>query len=491
MSIGGAPSAEERDEGGGILQLERLIPCATLAEASRLLAGAVVSTGARQAAGGRGPRILRIEQPLTGMADPVRWLKGQARLPRFYWLNRSGDVAHAGAGISEIVGDRDFGIVDEVVRRLTAGSDSSDPRLLVTSRFDLGREPDHPWDVFGRVTLWLPLLELCRRNDGAVLAVNLKIDSQVEDVLGQQASVAVEALTRGLNADGAGSPLAEAPAPYQIDEASARAAWDHGVQSLLEAIERGRLHKCVLARRTVRTYGGRDPLERLQDAVDRFPDTYRFFVEPAEGIAFIGASPELLYRRRDREINSEALGGTRPRGSGGYEDERFASELLHSAKDALEHEVVLTFIVDRLRAFCEVIEVEDGPQLHRLPNVQHLRTGVRGHLTDGVGDAALLRALHPTPAVCGQPTECALEFLRCQEDFDRGLYSGVVGLVGRRDAEFTVAIRSALVRPGEVQFFAGAGIVTGSQPDDEWEETESKLRAMMELLDARDRAVGG
>ncbi len=162
-----------------------------------------------------------------------------------------------------------------------------------------------------------------------------------------------------------------------------------------------------------------------------------------------------------------------------------------SAKDTVEHRVVLTYIVEQLREFCEQIEVEDAPQLHKLPNVQHLRTRVRGRLNDGVGDSALLNALHPTPAVCGQPREGALELLRTQEGFDRGLYSGLVGLVGCRDAEFTVAIRSALVQAGQVQLFAGAGIVAGSRPEDEWGETESKLRAMGDLLAGHDRAEGG
>lgn len=440
---------------------------------------------------GPGPSFLRIEQPLTGVADLTRWLRGRATLPRFSWLNRAGDVGHVGAGVGEIVRARDFGIVDEVVQRLTAVSDSGGPRLLVTARFDLGREPETPWSEFGRVTLWLPLLELYRRDGRTVLAVNLKTDPEVGGLSEQQRSWVTEELIGGLDNDDARWPSGAGATPRQTDGTSERAAWDQGVRSLLEAVEKDGLQKAVLARRAVRPYCGRPALERMQDVVERFPGTYRFCIEPTQGIAFLGASPERLYHRRGHDIDSEALGGTRPRGSDEHEDECLGSELMLSAKDAVEHRVVLSYIVERLRAACEQIEVQEASQLHKLPNVQHLRTLVRGRLREGVGDGALLGALHPTPAVCGQPREDALELLRTQERFDRGLYSGLVGLVGARDAEFTVAIRSALVQAGQVQLFAGAGIVAGSRPEDEWEETQSKLRAMGDLLAARDRTEGG
>ena len=109
--------------------------------------------------------------------------------------------------------------------------------------------------------------------------------------------------------------------------------------------------------------------------------------------------------------------------------------------------------------------------------MQHLQTRVHAALRAGVGDAELVAALHPTPAVAGAPVASATEALRALEPFDRGLYAGPVGIVSRDGAEIAVAIRSALVEGDVLTAFAGAGIVDGSDPAEEWRETGHKLLA--------------
>lgn len=86
-----------------------------------------------------------------------------------------------------------------------------------------------------------------------------------------------------------------------------------------------------------------------------------------------------------------------------------------------------------------------------------------------------MRALHPTPAVGGCPTEPALTAIRELEHFDRGWYAGPVGWIGSHGAEFAVALRCGLVRNSALSLYSGAGIVDGSEPEDEWAEIEQKI----------------
>jgi menaquinone-specific isochorismate synthase len=89
-----------------------------------------------------------------------------------------------------------------------------------------------------------------------------------------------------------------------------------------------------------------------------------------------------------------------------------------------------------------------------------------------------MAALHPTPAVCGEPPEAAVAQIRALEPFDRGWYAGPVGFVGRDETRFAVGIRSALVQGDEVALFTGAGVVEGSDSTAEWQELEAKLRGI-------------
>ena len=123
---------------------------------------------------------------------------------------------------------------------------------------------------------------------------------------------------------------------------------------------------------------------------------------------------------------------------------------------------------------------------------RHLYTGFRGTLADGVGALDVLRALHPTPAVGGTPTTEALDAVARLEPFDRGLYAGPVGWVGRdaagrEAAEVAVGIRSGLATGRSLSLYSGAGIVAGSNPDAEWAEIEHKIGDFARVLGLADR----
>jgi len=224
-----------------------------------------------------------------------------------------------------------------------------------------------------------------------------------------------------------------------------------------------------------------DPLSlmaRLSAPVSR---AYRFLYQPEPGVVFLGASPERLYSRRMRHIESEAVAGTRPRGASAAEDDALANALRTSDKERREHGFVAEAVDAALQSLCSTVHADAEPTILRLPNCQHLYRRFEGFL-DTRDDGAIVRALHPTPAVGGWPAGPAQAIIEEVERFDRGCYAGPIGYVGCDSAEFAVAIRSGLLAGDSLRLYTGAGIVQGSDPAEEWEELENKMGTFLSAL---------
>ena len=255
-----------------------------------------------------------------------------------------------------------------------------------------------------------------------------------------------------------------------------RERWNALVSRALEAIGAGALDKVVLARAIdVEADAPLDAEAILRALEDRYP-TCRSFLVRGRGGVFLGATPEILCRVEGDRVEADALAGSAP--------PEQAQLLPGSGKDLREHRWVVDHIADALAGVADHVHHPAEPRVRALANVVHLHTPVAGRLARGRGIADVAAALHPTPAVGGVPPGAALRFIAEHEALDRGLYAGVVGWVGEGRAELAMALRSALIRGRRARIFVGAGIVDGSSPDAEWEETELKARALLEALGA-------
>ncbi len=256
------------------------------------------------------------------------------------------------------------------------------------------------------------------------------------------------------------------------------------VAKALERISRGDLRKIVLARaQDVVSETPFHPLEMLNGLRQRFPDCHAFSHSAGRGVSFIGATPERLVKVSGGVLETEALAGSIRRGATASEDAALASALLRSEKDVREQRQVLEDIVARLAPLGVAPEFSAQPQVRRLANVQHLQTPIRAQLPEGVRVLDVVAAMHPTPAVGGNPRAVAVPLIRELEGFPRGLYAGAIGwLDARGGGEFFVGIRSALVEGSHARVFAGAGVVSGSTPDKEFAETELKFGAVLGAL---------
>ena len=212
------------------------------------------------------------------------------------------------------------------------------------------------------------------------------------------------------------------------------------------------------------------------------PECFHFCFMPEPGVAFIGASPERLYLRQGKLIQSEAIAGTRPRGTSTAADGALGQNLLHSDKDLREHRYVVQGIRDTLAPLCQVLDVGEEISILRLAQCQHLVSFFEGTLDDDVLDTDILQRLQPTPAVGGYPAGAALDEIDRLESFDRGWYAGPIGWVSPNATEFAVAIRSGLIDGSKLCLFSGAGIVEGSTADGEWDEIENKISDFIKVL---------
>jgi isochorismate synthase len=190
-------------------------------------------------------------------------------------------------------------------------------------------------------------------------------------------------------------------------------------------------------------------------------------------------------RLRDGLVEVSSLAGTSRRGETPEEDERLGAELLGDPKNRHEHAVVARILLSALDGEVEGIDAPSEPALLKVRNLQHLYTPIRGRLAAGASLLGVAERLHPTPAVGGNPSPPALEFLRQRERLDRGWYASPVGWIDRNgEGEMVVALRSALLRGSEATLFAGCGIVADSQPESEWAESLLKLRPVLGALGA-------
>lgn len=206
---------------------------------------------------------------------------------------------------------------------------------------------------------------------------------------------------------------------------------------------------------------------------------------------FLGASPELLVLRSGRSVTANPLAGSRPRGQTPHDDKRLADELLASAKDVHEHQVVVNAVAAALRPYCKTLNIPDSPCLMHTETMWHLSTKLTGELRENATSSLeLALALHPTPAVCGAPTEAARQAIGEIEPFDRGLFTGIVGWCDARgDGEWAVAIRCAEAEANSLHLYAGAGIVAGSKPEEELDETAAKFRTMLVAMGLNEELI--
>jgi menaquinone-specific isochorismate synthase len=265
--------------------------------------------------------------------------------------------------------------------------------------------------------------------------------------------------------------------------------WESFVQTVIDQIKNSDLKKVVLARMTRLHYKTPiDPVYLFTQLMKVTTSCYHYYLNFAQECSFhgtfLGASPEQIFKRTGNEVLTEALAGTRPRGSNQEQDLAYATELLESAKEKEEHRLVKQWIESKLKPLSQELNCVKEDSILPLVRVQHLYSQYSGRLQNDVQDQQILETLHPTPALAGYPQESACQTIRKFEPFDRGWFTGSLGWISADSSEFVAGIRSSLVQHNVVSLYAGAGIVPGSIPSMEWEELNHKMSDYLRILNA-------
>ncbi len=340
---------------------------------------------------------------------------------------------------------------------------------------------------FAPATVLLPRWQVVRQQQQSWVIANVEIGPEV----------ALESLSRELCRQVNQITLLRETRPLTPGEIEPRQSllqltpeaalrFKQGVDRALQAIDQTDLQKQVVAHAldivSPLPWQRDSSLQRLRA---RHPDCYTFAFSQGPQAHFIGASPERLLSLRQGKLVADALAGSAPRGSSRLADLKLGQRLLDSPKEQTEHRLVVDFIVAQLKALGLRPRHRPHPTLLRLSHIQHLHTPIYANLPKQVSPLQLVEALHPTPAVAGVPTATACGQIQRTEPSDRGLYAAPFGWVDYQgNSEFIVGIRSALLQGCRARLYAGAGIVKGSDPDQELAEIQLKLQTLAEVLGA-------
>jgi anthranilate synthase component I len=270
-----------------------------------------------------------------------------------------------------------------------------------------------------------------------------------------------------------------------------RDAYEAAVRNAKGAIAAGEAIQVVLARRQTIPLPARAD-GRPVDGIGLYrslrkvnPSPYLFFVR-TPSFEVVGASPELLLQVEGERMTTHPIAGTRPRGADAREDELLAEQLQADPKERAEHVMLVDLGRNDLGRVARpgTVRVSKYMEVERYSHVLHLVSHVEGKLAPGLDALDALRSVFPAGTLSGAPKVRAMQLIAAAEGERRGLYGGAVGYLGYDgNLDTAIAIRSAVLKEGAAHVHAGAGIVAGSVPEREYEETEHKAAAMRRAIE--------
>ncbi|KAM6594115.1 hypothetical protein CsatA_001818 [Cannabis sativa] len=452
--------------------------------------------------------IIRLQVPIEQQMDAIDWLHAQDQLlPCCFFSGRSPNESYnlfiensknnqnscnsnlvSVAGVGSAVFFRHlhpFSYNDWKSIKRFLSTECPLIRAYGAIRFDARTNISSEWEPFGSFYFMIPQVEFDEFEDKSMLASTVAWD----DALSWPWEKAINELQARVSQVSSMIIKLSRQVPrtfvFSSKHTPSKEYWDLAVNRALKKISSdSALTKVVLARSSrVVTTTDVDPVTLLACLQGEGKNAYQFCLQPPNAPAFIGNTPEQLFRRKCLGVESDALAATCARGGTMTEDLQIELDLLSSPKYHLEFSIVRESIRQKLEDVCNSVIVEPKKAVRKLPRVQHLYAKLVGKLRREDDEFQILSSLHPTPAVCGFPTEDARLLIAETEVFDRGMYAGPVGWIGGGESEFVVGIRSALVEKGVgALIYAGTGIVEGSDASQEWKELDLKVSQYTKLL---------
>ena len=254
-------------------------------------------------------------------------------------------------------------------------------------------------------------------------------------------------------------------------ESNQKEAFENLVSKGIEAIEQGEFEKIVLSRKIVLKQQ-LSIVETFQNLISTYPTAFRYlFFHPKIGL-WMGATPEQLVKINQNQFETVALAGT----------QLFSENVIWATKEMEEQQFVTDYIVTKVKNKVNNLTVSDAKTV-KAGNLAHLKSFISGELTADFQANDLIKALHPTPAVCGLPKEKAIDFILKNEGYNRKYYTGFLGEYKKdNQTDLFVNLRCLEVENDIVNIYVGCGIIKDSHPEKEFIETENKSMTMRNIL---------
>jgi len=262
-----------------------------------------------------------------------------------------------------------------------------------------------------------------------------------------------------------------------------RQGFEDAVQRAREYIIEGDVMQVVLSQRLSIPFAGR-PLDLYRALRTLNPSPYMYYLN-LEQFHIVGSSPEILVRAEDGMVTVRPIAGTRPRGKTEAEDLMLEQELLADPKEIAEHVMLIDLGRNDTGRISEIgsVHLTEKMLIERYSHVMHIVSNVEGKIKPEYSAIDVLRATFPAGTVSGAPKIRAMEIIDELEPIKRGIYSGAVGYISfTGNMDTAIAIRTAVIKDKTLHIQAGAGIVYDSVPENEWNETMNKGRAIFKAV---------
>jgi isochorismate synthase len=254
-------------------------------------------------------------------------------------------------------------------------------------------------------------------------------------------------------------------------ESNQKETFEDLVSKGVSAIQQGEFDKVVLSRKLI-LKEQIAIVETFQNLISTYPTAFRYlFFHPKIGL-WMGATPEQLVKINQNEFETVALAGT----------QLYSENVIWATKEIEEQQFVTDYIVTKVKDKVNNLIVSDA-KIVKAGNLAHLKSFISGELTADFQANDLIKALHPTPAVCGLPKEKAIDFILKNEGYDRKYYAGFLGEYNTNNqTDLFVNLRCLEVENDVVNIYVGCGITKDSNPEKEFIETENKSMTMRNVL---------
>ncbi len=393
-------------------------------------------------------------------ADPLQWV---ADLQATYRVAEDPELPQAGGGLVGYFGYDSIGYIEPSLAKLQQEND-----LIGT--------PD--------ILLMLSDEVLVFDNFNGQLHVIVYADATQENAF-EQAQKRLKSIAEQLVV-----PLKRRPnvVPRDVSEADfvsgfTETGYKEAVETVREYIAAGDCMQVVLSQRMSMAFKA-PPIDLYRALRLLNPSPYMYYLNFGDHHV-VGASPEILTRLEEGYATVRPLAGTRKRGANSQEDQALEEELLADEKELAEHLMLIDLGRNDIGRIAETgsVTVTDKMSVERYSHVMHIVSNVVGKLKPGLNSIDVLRAAFPAGTLSGAPKVRAMEILYELEPVKRGVYGGCVGYLGwYGNMDMAIAIRTAVIKDGQLHLQAGAGLVYDSVPDSEWEETMNKGRAVMRAV---------